>query len=136
MAGWQDGRMRQDIQDGKWWRLTGPWAYGWNVWTAGCSRTKSQAMEYRELTERIIGCAMKVHTQLGAGFLESVYQNALVHELRKADVQLEAERRVSVKYDGIVVGEFVADLLVEDAIIVELKALNALLPVHEAQLVN
>jgi GxxExxY protein len=93
-------------------------------------------MEHRELTEQIIGFAMKVHSQLGSGFLESVFRNALIHELRKAGRSAEAERRIAVEYDCAVVGEFVADIMVENLIIVELKALSSLLPAHEAQLVN
>ena len=62
-------------------------------------------MEHAELTESIIGCAMKVHRMLGPGFLESVYQNALAHELRKAGLSVECERAIQVTYDGVSVGE-------------------------------
>ncbi|WP_235203383.1 GxxExxY protein [Sulfuriroseicoccus oceanibius] len=88
------------------------------------------------LTEKIIGCAMKVHRTLGPGFLESVYSNALCHELRTSGIQSIQEDAISVVYDGIVVGEFKADLLVENRIIVELKAIETLHPAHEVQLVN
>jgi len=63
-------------------------------------------MEERELTARIIGCAMKVHSALGPGFLESVYSKALAHELRKAGLKVESEKTISVKYDGVVFGDF------------------------------
>ena len=93
-------------------------------------------MEHGELTERIIGCAMTVHRILGPGFLESVYQNALAHELRKAGLEVECERRIQVTYDGVVVGEFSADMLVQQSILIENKAVQALVPAHEVQLVN
>ncbi len=93
-------------------------------------------MECRELTERIIGCAMKVHSALGPGFLESVYHNALAHELEKAALAVESEKPIAVHYDGIVVGDFLADLLVENTVLLELKANQALSPANEVQLVN
>ena len=93
-------------------------------------------MEEQELTEKIIGRAMKVHSVLGPGFLESVYQQALIHELRKASLRVDSEIPLTVRYDGVVVGAFSADLLVESKVIVELKANQALAPVHEVQLVN
>ena len=93
-------------------------------------------MEDEQLTEKIIGCAMKVHTVLGPGFLESVYKNALAHELRKAGLNVEIEKPLKVHYDGIVVGEFSADMLVESRIMLELKANQGLAPTHEVQLVN
>jgi len=79
-------------------------------------------MEDQELTQDIIRCAMKVHSTLGPGFLESVYRKALAHELRKDGLQVECEKPITVQYDGVVVGDFSADLLVEDRVMVELKA--------------
>jgi len=79
---------------------------------------------------------MKVHSKLGPGFLDSVYQNALAGELRRAGLKMEAEKPISVFYEGDVVGAFVADLLANDALIVETKAIQALAKVHEVQLVN
>src|SRR5882672_2266730 len=93
-------------------------------------------MEHEKLTEAIIGCAMKVHRALGPGFLESVYQKALTHELQKAGLRVECEKPVQVIYDGVVVGDFVADMLVEGTVMVENKAAQALAPAHEVQLVN
>ena len=93
-------------------------------------------MEHEELTEQIIGCAMKVHSTLGPGFLESVYVKALVHELAKAGLRTESQKPISVTYDGVVVGEFSADLFVASAVLVEIKAVQALHPVNEVQLVN
>jgi GxxExxY protein len=93
-------------------------------------------MEYAELTEKIIGCAMTVHRALGPGFLESVYQNALAHELRKAGLKEQCGKEITVNYDGIEVGHFIADILVEDNILVENKAVQSLAVIHEVQLVN
>ena len=84
----------------------------------------------------IIGAAMKVHSTLGPGFLESVYQNALIWELRKNGFKAEAERPITVRYDGEIVGAFAADVLVNDSLIVELKATQSLAKPHEVQLVN
>ena len=92
--------------------------------------------ETYDLCGQIIGLAMKVHSTLGPGFLESVYQNALIWELRKAGIKAEAERPISVQYDGQIVGAFTADLLVSDSVIVELKASQSLAKAYEVQLVN
>jgi GxxExxY protein len=89
-----------------------------------------------DLCGQVIGAAMKVHSALGPGFLESVYQNALIWELQKLGFTVDAQKPITVHYDGQVVGVFAADLLVNDSLIVELKA-NQLLPkAHEVQLVN
>lgn len=93
-------------------------------------------MEDKELTGSIIGCAMKVHSTLGPGFLESVYQKALEHELRKAGLRGESEKRITVRYDGVVVGDFSADMLVEERVLLELKANQKIVSANEAQLVN
>ena len=93
-------------------------------------------MEEDELTGQIIGCAMKVHSALGPGFLESVCQKALIHEMRKSGLRVECEKPITVRYDGVVVGEFSADLLVEGKVMVELKSNQALVPANEVQLVN
>lgn len=93
-------------------------------------------MEHEELTEAIIGCAMTVHTALGPGFLESVYQKALAHELRKQGFSVLCDRSLQVYYDGVVVGEFEADMMVEELVLIENKAVHALIPKHEVQLVN
>jgi GxxExxY protein len=92
-------------------------------------------MEY-DLAGQLIGLAMRVHSKLGPGFLESVYRNALSYELRKAGFEADAEVRLSVKYDELVVGDFVADLLVNRILIVETKAVLSLAVAHEVQLVN
>ena len=93
-------------------------------------------MEDRELTEKIIGCAMKVHSILGPGFLESVYGQALAYELRQAGLKVECEKSITVLYEGIAVGDFSADLLVENRVLLELKANQTLVVANEVQLVN
>lgn len=89
-----------------------------------------------ELTEKIIGCAFTVHNKLGPGFLEKVYENALRIELLKAGLTVKQQEPISVNYDGHVVGEYYADLWVEEKVVVELKAALALVKEHEVQLVN
>ena len=79
---------------------------------------------------------MKVHRTMGNGFLESVYQNALAHELKKEGLDVECEVPLRVIYDGVVVGEFAADMLVIGKVIVENKAVQRLCSAHEVQLVN
>ena len=93
-------------------------------------------MKYQELTERIIGCAFQVYNKMGFGFVESVYEKCLLIELKRAGLAVEAQRSLVVYYDDEVVGEFVADLLVENRIIVELKSVQKLAKAHEVQLVN
>ena len=92
--------------------------------------------EDHALTEKVIGCAMKVHRQLGPGFLESVYRNALAFELRRAGLEVEMDKHITVKYDHVIVGDFIADLVVNEALICELKAVTALSKADEVQLVN
>ena len=89
-----------------------------------------------DLVGQIIGLAMKVHNALGPGFLESVYQNALILELRESGHKVESEKNLTVKYRETVIGAFVADLLVDDILIIENKAIQKLAISHEVQLVN
>ncbi len=88
------------------------------------------------VTRRIVGAAFGVSNALGTGFLEKVYENALAHELRKSGLCVEQQRPLKVLYDGIVVGDYCADLLVEQAVLVELKVAKALEDVHFAQCMN
>ena len=99
------------------------------------NRMIRESKEY-DLCGQVIGAAMKVHSALGPGFLESVCQNALIWELRKAGLKAEAGTAITVRYDGQIVGAFTADLLVNDSLIVELKANQLLAKAHEVQLVN
>jgi len=84
----------------------------------------------------IVGLAMKVHTVLGSGFAETVYRNALAHELRKANIAFEIHPTISVMYEGVEVGVFQADLIIADKLIVELKVASGITDEHCAQLVN
>ncbi|OGW60750.1 MAG: GxxExxY protein [Nitrospirae bacterium RBG_16_64_22] len=88
------------------------------------------------LTERIIGCAYVVRSSLGSGFLEKVYENALSHELKKSGLAVEQQKAIGVRYDGVVVGEYIADLLIENSVLIETKAVKALDDVHMAQCLN
>ena len=88
------------------------------------------------LTSLIIGSAMTVSHGLGTRFLEKVYENALAHELHKAGLTFLQQRDVTVMYDGVIVGDYAVDLLVEEAVIVELKAVKAILEIHRAQCIN
>lgn len=87
---------------------------------------------HEELTGRIIACAIEVHKALGPGFLESIYEAALVVELGRAGLKLEQQKTLPIRYRNILVGEHRLDLLVEDTIVVELKAISALEDVHFA----
>jgi GxxExxY protein len=85
-----------------------------------------------KVTEAIVGCAIKVSNALGVGFLEKVYENALAVELRRAGLKVQ-QHDVNVTYEGVVVGDYMADLLVENGIVVELKAASAIEAIHRAQ---
>ena len=91
---------------------------------------------HKELTSRILEAAFAVHNTLGAGFLEKVYENALTIEFRRRGIPFRQQVPLHVKYDGSVVGEYTADLIVDNAVILELKAAHAIDSVHEAQLLN
>ncbi|MFL5255305.1 MAG: GxxExxY protein [Rhodopila sp.] len=88
------------------------------------------------LSETIIGSVFRVMNGLGAGFLERVYQNALAHELRKTGLEVAQQQIIMVHYDDVPVGTYSADLLVENAVLVELKAVKALDNTHAAQCIN
>jgi GxxExxY protein len=94
-------------------------------------------MELDELSEKIIGCAINVHQALGPGLLESTYEVCLLHELRKAGLKVESQVELPVFYDGIKLDAgYKLDVLVEDKVILELKSVDSLLPIHEAQLLT
>ena len=93
-------------------------------------------MEKSVLTEKIIGCAIRVHQSLGPGYLESVYQNALLIELKQAAIGAVKNHRIPVYYKGEQVGDFIADVIVDNSVILELKATQEIHDAHEAQLVN
>ena len=89
-----------------------------------------------DLAGRVIGLAMSVHQELGPGFLESVYESALSFELEQEGIQFERQKHLQVFYKGAVVGHYAADVVVEDKLIIELKAVQNLATAHEVQLVH
>jgi GxxExxY protein len=93
-------------------------------------------MDTNEITYRINGAVFEVKRELGAGFLEKVYRNALLVELKKSGLNAESEVPIKVQYKGTEVGEYYADIVVENQVIVELKAVESLQKIHEAQLLN
>ena len=88
------------------------------------------------LTERVIGCAMKVHNVLGPGFLEKIYENALAIELRQSGVRIEQQKKLDVYYGEFLVGEYIADIVVDERVLLELKAVRAIDDAHQAQLLS
>jgi len=98
----------------------------------------NSADEYplKDLTERVIGAAFEVHNQLGRGFLEKVYENAMLVELRSRGIAAGAQVLIPVSYKGVVVGDYVADLIIERSLICEIKAISELATEHEAQIIN
>jgi GxxExxY protein len=98
-------------------------------------QNRDQAIS-NQISEKVIGSAFKVGTALGSGFLENVYENALLHELTKAGLKAKQQDRVVVKYDGLIVGDFLIDIVVEDFLILEIKAVRDISVAHHAQLLN
>ncbi|MDO9551561.1 GxxExxY protein [Rhodonellum sp.] len=92
--------------------------------------------KHEALTEGIIRAFYKVYNTLGYGFLEKVYENSLFYELIKAGYMVEKQKRIRVYYDGVDVGDYYADLIVEDLVIIEIKAAEGLVEEHECQLIN
>jgi len=88
------------------------------------------------LTKKVIGEAMHVHRVLGSGFLESIYHNALFIRLKKLGLKVESQVPLPVHFEGEIIGDFLADIIVESSLILELKAVSALNSAHEVQLVN
>jgi len=91
---------------------------------------------HQELTEQIIGAAFEVHRELGPGFLEKVYEAALVRELSQRRIQVVSQAPIQVRYKGQPVGQYYADLLVDEAVICEIKTVDGLTSVHKAQLLH
>ncbi len=89
-----------------------------------------------ELTERIIACAFRVSNTLGCGFLEKVYENALAHELRRANLSVSQQHPIQVHYEDTIVGDYFADLLVDNRVILELKTVETISDTHIAQCLN
>lgn len=99
-------------------------------------RRSTKIMQHKELTELVIECCLEVIKELGAGFVESVYEKALVVALTHKGVNARTQVPLKVRFRGAVVGDFFADILIDDLLIVELKAVKALLPEHQAQVIN
>ena len=93
-------------------------------------------MDVETLVRKVIECAKNIRRHLGPGYLESVYKNAMLVELKKHGLFYEIEKPINVYYDNILVGEFKADIIVENVLILELKAVQSLHMAHEIQLVN
>ncbi|NLB89236.1 MAG: GxxExxY protein [Syntrophomonadaceae bacterium] len=91
---------------------------------------------HSELTDKIISCAINVHKELGAGFLEKVYENALYYEIQEQGLMGKKQELIDVYYKNKRVGEYYADLLIEGKVIVEVKAISELNKIHETQLIN
>ncbi|MDR2684266.1 MAG: GxxExxY protein [Prevotellaceae bacterium] len=88
------------------------------------------------LIQKVTGVAYKVHNQLGAGFLEKIYEKAMIIELQKLDIEAKSQFPIPVYYDDIQIGDYYADMFIDDCLIVELKAIENLTIAHEKQLVN
>ena len=93
-------------------------------------------MDAKQLTYIINGAIFEVNRELGAGFLEKVYENALLLELRERGLKAESQSPIEVKYKGVAVGEYFADIVVENQVIIEIKAVDSLHKIHEAQVLN
>lgn len=92
--------------------------------------------DYNSITGKIIGCVYTVANYLGSGFLEKVYENSLVYELRNNGFWVEQQCKIPVRYKNIIAGNYVADIIVEDKVILELKCVRCFEPVHMAQCLN
>lgn len=91
---------------------------------------------YRELSYKIVGLAIQVRKELGFGFLEKVYENALIVLLLENGIRAEQQVPIKVTFHGQIIGDYIADILVEDSIILELKAVDKIIPIHKAQVLN
>ncbi|MBN1409860.1 MAG: GxxExxY protein [Spirochaetales bacterium] len=91
---------------------------------------------YKELSYKVVGCAFKVHRQLGAGLVESAYEEAMCEELKRVSLPFERQKVYTVFYDRKAIGGFIADLVVDNTVILELKSVARIIPIYEAQLLN
>ncbi len=99
-------------------------------------KKKTVKLLEEDLTEKILGAAFTIHNSLGYGFLEKVYENAIAVELAQAEIAVKQQKAIPVKYRNTVVGDYIADLVVEGRVILEIKAARELDSAHEAQLLN
>ena len=107
-----------------------------NADVAQMNADSSERDRLNQISRAVIGAAQFVSTRLGYGFLEKVYENALALELQRRRIQIAQQHPIHVHFDGIVVGDYIADLLVEDSVVVEIKAVDALNRVHRQQCLN
>ncbi len=91
---------------------------------------------YKDLSEKIIKCFYNVFDELGSGFLESVYEKSLMIELKKNSINAVNQKGINVYYKNELVGEYKSDIIVDNKILIEIKAVNKILPIHEAQIIN
>ena len=98
--------------------------------------TDIQDVKFRELTERIIKIFYKVYNTLGYGFLEKIYEHAMMIEFRKANISAVSQDPIKVRYEHEIIGEYFADIIVDRKVIIEIKATKNLIIAHEAQLLN
>ena len=91
---------------------------------------------FKELSYKVIGCAMMVHNELGSGFLEKVYENAMVISLKEKGIKVEQQKEIVIQFHGETIGNYIADLLVDDKIIIELKCAINISETHKAQIAN
>jgi len=97
---------------------------------------QDKRMKHEAITQAVIGCAFEVINELGAGFLESVYEKAMFLALRQKGLSVVSQYPIKVRFRGECVGDFFADLFVAEKVIVELKAVKAIAPEHQAQIIN
>lgn len=100
------------------------------------SQIEEEKILYKDLSYKIIGLAMQVHTELGFGFLEKVYENSLMILFEESGIRAVQQVPIAVPYHGRIVGEYVADIVVDNSIILELKALDRIAEIHKAQTLN
>jgi len=98
--------------------------------------TENTILLHGDVTYRVIGLAMEVHNKLGAGFLEKVYENALMVAFRREGINAQQQTPIKIHFENVVVGDYVADILIEDKLILELKAVEAITSIHRAQVIN
>lgn len=103
---------------------------------APVTRAKAVLTEFDSVTELVIGCAIELSNCLGVGFNEKVYERGMVHLMRKAGLEVQEQVPLRVMFDGVCLGEYCADLIVNGCILIELKSIEALAPVHTAQCIN
>lgn len=99
-------------------------------------KNNSESLLHKDITEEIISAYYYVYNELGYGFLEKVYENAMLIELKSRGLKVESQKIIKVNFKDSIVGEYFADIIVEDIIILELKSCEALVPEHEVQLFN